>query len=50
MVFSNREPLSSRGQNFSLSGRDFMELRERHGAETERWLRPLFRRPLCFRY
>jgi hypothetical protein len=44
MVFSNREPLSSRGQNFSLSERDFMAMRERHGVETERWLRPLFRR------
>ena len=44
MVFSNREPLSSRGQNFSLSERDFMAMRERHSVETERWLRPLFRR------
>lgn len=43
-VFSNREPLGLRAQNFTILEPDFMSLREKHEAETERWLRPVFRR------
>jgi hypothetical protein len=43
LVFSNREPLSPGGRNVNVSERDFMTLRRKHQAQTEQWLRPLFR-------